>query len=51
MRDDNRPVDILPLAVLIVLIVVMLGAWWLFPKFQAIMARSDCVAVGHTNCG
>ena len=42
--------SLLPALVLIGLFVVLLGGWWLFPRFQSYMAQQDCIATGRTNC-
>jgi hypothetical protein len=44
------PSRLLPIAVLAALVLLMLGGWLLFPRFQAWMAFQDCVATGRTNC-
>jgi hypothetical protein len=41
---------LMPAIVLAGLVILMLGAWWVFPRFQAWMAFQDCVATGRTNC-
>ena len=46
----STPSRLLPVVVLAALVLVMLGAWWLFPRVQAWMAYQDCVATGRTNC-
>jgi hypothetical protein len=49
-KDPNAPSPVFPALVLAVIVAIMLGGWWLFPRFQGWMARNDCVAAGHTDC-
>lgn len=51
MSDQEPPSNWLPALVLATLVALMAGGWWLFPRLQASMARADCEAAGHTNCG
>jgi hypothetical protein len=36
--------------VLAAIVLLLLAGWFLFPRFQAYMARQDCIAAGHINC-
>ena len=47
----NGPSGLGPALVLLALAALLLGGWWLFPRFSAYMARQDCVASGHVTCG
>jgi len=49
-RSQTTLSRLLPVVVLAGLVLLMLGAWWVFPRFQAWMAFQDCVATGRTNC-
>jgi hypothetical protein len=42
---------LLPMLVLALLCLALGGGVLLFPRIAAYMARQDCVASGHTNCG
>ena len=42
---------LLPALVLLLIVATLAGGWWVFPRLQASMARSDCHASGHINCG
>jgi hypothetical protein len=48
--DPPEPSRWLPSAVLAGIVLLLLAGWWLFPRFQAYMAREDCIAAGHINC-
>ncbi len=37
--------------VLVLLIALIAGGVWLFPRAAAFMNRQDCIATGHVNCG
>lgn len=39
-----------PVLVLALIVAVLLGGWWLFPRFQNWVARNDCIAAGRTDC-
>ena len=51
MSDQRPPSNWVPVLVLAAIVALMAGGWWLFPRWQASMARADCEAAGHTNCG
>jgi len=53
MPDKPRPSagNLLPALVLGVLVLLIAGGVWLFPRVAAYMARQDCIATGHVNCG
>jgi hypothetical protein len=40
----------LPALTLVLLVILLVGGWLLFPKVQAYMAEQDCIASGRTNC-
>jgi hypothetical protein len=42
--------NLLPALTLIVLLLLLLGGWFLFPRVQAYMTQQDCIASGRTNC-
>jgi hypothetical protein len=48
-REDG-PSNFLPVIALLVVAVLLLAGWWLFPKFQHVIHITDCVASGRTDC-
>lgn len=48
---NQRPRDILPLMILVVIVSVMLLGVWLFPRAANFMDRQNCIASGRTDCG
>jgi hypothetical protein len=49
-EPDLRASRYLPAITLILLVLLLVGGWLLFPKLQAYMAEQDCIASGRTNC-
>ncbi len=50
-RRKRGAFDIVGIAALAAVLLVLLGGWLAFPRFQQAMAWQDCVASGRTNCG
>jgi hypothetical protein len=48
--EPPEPSRWLPPVVLAAIVLLLLAGWFLFPRFQAYMARQDCIASGHINC-
>jgi len=48
-REDG-PSNLLPVITLVVVALLLLAGWWLFPKFQHAIHTTDCVASGRTDC-
>ncbi len=40
----------LPALTLLLLVLLLVGGWLLFPRMQAYMVEQDCIASGRTNC-
>jgi apolipoprotein N-acyltransferase len=54
MTDQPQPAtggNLLPTLVLVVLVALLAGGYFLFPRVAAYMSRQDCIATGHVNCG
>ena len=51
MPPRPAPTNWLPMLVLALLVLSLAGGVWLFPRVAAYMARQDCIATGHVNCG
>jgi hypothetical protein len=46
----KRRWDIVPLLALLLVLLLLVGGWLLFPRLHAEMMWQDCVASGRTNC-
>jgi hypothetical protein len=49
-HPHRRPGGLLPVLTLLLLALVLLAGWWLFPALQHYVAYQDCVASFRTNC-
>lgn len=49
-EPEPHATSYLPIITLILLVILLVGGWLLFPKVQAYMAEQDCIATGRTNC-
>ena len=50
MPEPSSPSRLFPVITLVVIILLGLAAWQLFPVVQGFISRQDCVATGRTNC-
>ena len=46
----NRP-DYVPLIVLTLIAALLAGGYFAYPRFFALIHRTDCIATGRTDCG
>ncbi|GAN77613.1 hypothetical protein Asru_0395_02 [Acidisphaera rubrifaciens HS-AP3] len=49
-RMANRP-DWVPLIVLTLIAALLAGGYFVYPRFFALIHRTDCIATGRTDCG
>lgn len=49
-EPETRAAKLFPAVTLVLLLVVLVGGWLLFPVVQNYMAEQDCIASGRTNC-
>jgi hypothetical protein len=49
-EQEPRAARLLPAITLVLLLLVLVGGWLLFPVLHAYIAEQDCIASGRTNC-
>jgi hypothetical protein len=49
-QPENGPSNLLPVITLVIIAVLLLAGWLLFPKLQRAIHVTDCVASGRTDC-
>ncbi len=48
--NRGRRPDLLPVLLLVAIVLVLLGGWWIFPRLHNAVALQDCTAAGRTDC-